>query len=61
MQRNRPTREERRQQLRQMLQTPRGRQQVEQLFFACFEPGVMPPVGLFQIETILNHEYGPEA
>ena len=53
------TREKREQQLRQMLNRPDGKGEVERLFLNCFPPGKAPPIGSLLIETILDHEYGP--
>jgi hypothetical protein len=61
MQPNKPSRQIREQQLRLLLQTPQGQQEVHRLFMACFEPGTMPPVGGHMIQTILDHEYNPES
>jgi hypothetical protein len=61
MQPSKLSRQEREQQLCAMLQTQQGKQEVERLFFACFPPGVMPPVGSLMIQTILEHEYGSES
>ena len=53
----RPTRDEREQQLRAMVQTAQGREQVNRIFLSLFPLGVLPPVGVLVIQTILNHEY----
>jgi hypothetical protein len=59
MKRQGPTRQQREQQLRQMMKTKTGREEVEQLFLGCFKPGELPPVGSIAIETILAHEFPP--
>jgi hypothetical protein len=51
------TRQQREQQLRQMMKTKAGKAEVEQLFLGCFKPGELPPVGSIAIETILAHEF----
>ena len=61
MQSQKLTREQREQQLRGMLQTPHGNEEVQRLFMALFPMGVMPPIGSLMIQTILDHEYNPES
>ena len=55
-----PTREERADQLRQLAASSQGKREVERLYFACFPPGTLPPIGSRMIETILSHEYPPD-
>lgn len=53
------TRAERKAELQQLLQSPKGKDVVEYyfaLYTGMFE-GKCPPVGVLVIETILNHEY----
>jgi hypothetical protein len=57
MKRQGPTRQQREQQLRQMMKTKTGREEVERLLLGCFKPGELPPVGSIAIETILAHEF----
>jgi hypothetical protein len=51
------SREERAAQLRSMLETDQGREEVHRLFIACYQPGIMPSSGSLIIETILAHEF----
>lgn len=53
----RPSRSEREEQLRQRMQTPRGCEEVQELFRSLYLPGVVPPIGSLVIQTILEHEY----
>ena len=51
-------RQEREAQLRAMMQTAEGRQDVPRLFLSCFPPGTAPGGGLMIQETP-DREYGP--
>jgi len=51
------SRDERRVELRGLLQTHSGQQKIERMFAACFPAGMMPPIGASMIETILDHEF----
>jgi hypothetical protein len=52
-----PTRQEREKQLRAMLGTQAGKDELDRLFYACFPPGVMPTIGTSVVQTILAKEY----
>ncbi len=54
----RPTREEREQQLFQMLQSEKGRRELDALYRECSPVGQVPPAGNFVVLTILDREYG---
>ena len=52
-----PTREERERQLRAMLRTQEGIEQVDRLLMSYYTPGTVPQPGTLMVQTILNHEY----